>query len=152
MTTLRQHALAVDVPAGWDVRIDVRQAEEDSTANPVLHAANFRLPADRGDFGSGAVDRMSSEHVFVSLFEFDPEASTAPLFAGNGFPSPAPRHFSTNQLQRVLPGQSGAQWFFTERGRAFCLYVVLGNHARRTALVPRVHELLRTLSIERRTR
>ena len=35
--------------------------------------------------------------------------------------------FDRNSLQRAVPGQSGLQQFFTHRGRAFCLYVVLGS-------------------------
>ena len=50
-------------------------------------------------------------------------------------------------VQRPLPGQSGAQYFFTEADRAFCLYVVLGSHARRRQLVPEVNLVLSTLSL-----
>jgi hypothetical protein len=50
-------------------------------------------------------------------------------------------------MQRPLPGQSGAQFFFTEAGRAFCLYVVLGSHARRRQLVPEVNLVLSALSV-----
>lgn len=35
-----------------------------------------------------------------------------------------------------------------EGGRAFCLYVVLGSHARRADLVRRLREVLQTLDLE----
>ncbi len=47
----------------------------------------------------------------------------------------------------MILGQGGAQSFFSERGRAFCLYVVLGSYAARTRLVPRADAFYRTLEI-----
>ncbi len=60
----------------------------------------------------------------------------------------APADFQPYVLRRGLAGQSGTQWFFTEAGRPFTLYVVLGSHARRSHLVPRVNGLLARLSVE----
>lgn len=142
--------LAVDVPAGWDVRVSRRPAAEGSTANPVMHLANFALPERRGDFGSGAVERMRPDDVLVVLFEYDEEATSTPLFAQRGRPRPAPADFSPRQLQRTLPGQSGVQYFYSEAGRAFCLYIVLGSHGRRAALVPSVNALLGRLTVAAR--
>ena len=51
-------------------------------------------------------------------------------------------------MQRTIVGMSGAQSFFTEGGRAFCAYVVLGSHRARAALVPEVNRLLAGLRIE----
>jgi uncharacterized surface protein with fasciclin (FAS1) repeats len=51
-------------------------------------------------------------------------------------------------LQRSLPGQSGLQAFFTESGRACCLYVVLGSHANSKRVVPRVNQVLADLQID----
>ena len=51
-------------------------------------------------------------------------------------------------LRRGIPGQSGTQWFFTEAGRPFSFYAVLGSHALRPALVPRVNTLLTSLDAE----
>ena len=51
-------------------------------------------------------------------------------------------------LRRGLPGQSGTQWFFTEAGRPFSFYAVLGSHVlQRPALVPRVNTLLSSLTL-----
>ena len=57
-------------------------------------------------------------------------------------------HFQPYVLRRGLTGQSGTQWFFTEAGRPFTLYAVLGSHARRSILVPRVNQLLAGLTVE----
>ncbi len=81
-------------------------------------------------------------------------SSTAPR-ASAGVCSPAagmprtlsPSDFRSYALRRGLSGQSGTQWFFTEAGRPFTLYVVLGSHARRGTLVPRVNQLLAPLAI-----
>jgi hypothetical protein len=142
------HGLAIDTPAGWDARIYRRpQSDAGETSHPIAHAANFALPSVRGDFGSGAVDRMHSNHVLVVLVEFDaPSAGTA-LFARHGVPRPRAEDFHPAQLQRTLPGQSGAQWFFHTGNRAFCLYVVLGSHHRRARLLPQVHDFLDRLTI-----
>lgn len=163
---LRRHGLAVDPPRGWDVRISRRPAggersaaavragaaegdlAEGMTSNPVLHAATIPLPEERGDFGGGVTPLLGDDDVFLSLFEFDREAADTALFSRQGLPSVSPSDFSPAQLQRTLDGQSGRQWFFTHRGRAFCLYVVLGAHARRALLAPRVREVLATLEIE----
>lgn len=142
------HGLALDTPRGWDARIyRRRESEAGERSFPIVHAANFALPAVRGDFGNGAVDRMRREHVLVVLLEFDPPSASTALFANRGVPRPRSDDFHPTQLQRVLPGQSGGQWFFNTGDRAFCLYVVLGSHQRRARLVPQVHDLLDRLTI-----
>lgn len=142
------HGLSVDTPAGWDARIYRRpQSEAGEVPHPVVHAANFALPTVRGDYGSGAVDLMRAHHVLVALLEFDPSSAQTALFARRGLPRPRAEDFHSWQLQRVLRGQSGAQWFFNTGDRAFCLYVVLGSHARRARLIPQVHDLLDRLTI-----
>ena len=142
------HRLAVDTPRGWDARIYRRQqSEAGEMSYPVMHAANFPLPGIRGDYGSGAVDRMRHDDVLVVLLEFDQPSAQTALFANRGMPRPRADDFHPAQLQRVLPGQSGGQWFFNTGDRAFCLYVVLGSHHRRARLLPHVHDLLDRLAI-----
>lgn len=148
---LSRHGITVRVPRGWDARLFRHACEAGETSNPVLHAANFPLPENRGDFGSGAVDLMTADDVFVSLFEYDPEAAATPMFARRGRPRPQAGDFSPGQLQRTLRGQSGAQYFFHEAGRAFCLYVVLGSHANRARLLPKVHALVDALELPPRS-
>jgi hypothetical protein len=146
---MRAYGLSVAPPKGWDVRIARRlPGPHGERSRPVLHACTKPLPEDRGDYGSGAVDLLGSEDVFVSLLEFGPESVGTPLFARQGRPDPLPlASFSPTRLQRTLPGQSGLQIFFTDNDRAFCLYVVLGAHSQRVRLVPRADALVRTLGV-----
>lgn len=152
MVSLAGHGRSVQLPHGWEGRIYRRQPEEaDATSRPVLHAGSFALPEERGDFGSDATDLMDVDDVFVSLLEYDPEAAGTALFSASGPPWPVPaRAFSPRQLQRHVPGQSGAQFFFSHEGRAYCLYVVLGDHSRREALVAAANELLASVRLSPR--
>ena len=148
---LRAHGLAVEQPPGWEVRIRRRPAdpsEPGGVPGPVLHASTVPLPETRGDFGGGVTPLLTADDVFVCLAEYEPEAAGTPLFAAKGRPRVSPDDVRPNQLQRSLPGQSGVQYFFTEGTRAFCLYVVLGSHARRAALVRKVNEVLATLELD----
>lgn len=144
----------VAIPSGWDVQITARAPREgDASYQPVVHAANFPLPNDRGDFGSGAVDIMNGGNVFVSLLEYDPAEASSALFALNGMPRRLRAgEFGRNRLQRAIPGQSGYQKFFNEGGRAFCLYIVLGDHDRREDLLPVAETLLAGVSLTARWR
>ncbi|HVT19920.1 MAG TPA: hypothetical protein VHE57_00850 [Mycobacteriales bacterium] len=137
----------MEAPPTWDVRLYRRTAEQDERTFAILHAGNFGLPRQRGDFGSGAVELMKPHHAFVSLFEYEPEAARTPLFAKAGLPSIRHEHFSPRALQRTLPGQSGVQYFFHVGRRAFCLYVVLGSHRMRSSLVAEVNRLLATVAV-----
>lgn len=160
---LRAHGIAVPLPAGWDGRI--RWALDAATVSPpalhlpgvevptggttntVTHLANFRLPERRGDYGSGAVESMRARHVFASLVEFDPEAAATPLFSTVGVPRIRGTRFAPSAMQRVMPRMSGAQWFFSAAGRAFCLYAVLGSHAMRRALAGQLDVVMRGVTI-----
>jgi hypothetical protein len=171
-SVLSDQGITVDLPEGWEGRIMVRQAPPPSTADlrapgttgpvagqrgwagelprPIAHLANFALPADRGDFGSGAVDLMGFDNLLVVLFEHGPEAVGTALFDQA---RPAELHadqFDRNALQRAIPGQAGFQHFFTEQRRAFCLYVVLGSQRNATALAALATQTLRATSIAAR--
>ena len=148
---LSQHGITVELPSAWEGRIYSRPIPFASritdrlapaepppgrhadglgwpgeVMRPVTHLANFAMPAQRGDFGSGAVGLMGARNVFISLFEYGPESAGAALFEPRGMPSPQSSEFSPSALQRQLPGQVGLQRFFTESGRPFCMYAVLG--------------------------
>ena len=164
MADLRGHDLGCTLPAGWDGRITVRNdghAEALSTDDgvhaftarprPVVHLANFGLPEERGDFGSGAVDIMGPGNLFVCLFEYGPESVGTALFAPQGMPrSLTPSQFSPRALQHVIPGQAGFQTFFTEQNRAFCLFVVLGALASAPTLVPSANQVLTGTTVQPR--
>ncbi len=70
------------------------------------------------------------------------------LFSAEGIPrNLQARQFDRNALQRALPGQSGLQQFFHHRGRAFCLYVVVGSHVDRHDVLPQINAVLDSLEI-----
>jgi hypothetical protein len=115
---------------------------------PVGQFATIPIPDDIGDFGSGAVTLMGPNDIFATLFEFGPESLGTALFSSQGWPSSfTPADFSPMRLRRGLPGQSGTQRFFTDGGRPFSFYAVLGSHIRRNALVPQVNELMSSVFI-----
>ncbi len=146
---VQRYGLRVVPPStDWHLRIDRRAATGDGTVtHPVLHACTVALPEERGDFGSGVVDLLGSEDVFVSLVEYGVEVADDGLFARRGLPHLAPSQFSPSRLQRPMPGRSASQHFFSSGGRAFCLFTVIGSHARRMATVPRAAALVRSLSV-----
>jgi hypothetical protein len=145
---MNAHGLRVSAPPDWDARVYKRPADDGERTFAIMHAANFPLPKRRGDFGSGAVEIMRPRDVLVVLFEYEPEAAATALFEKSGLPIPRADDFSPRALQRTLSGQSGVQYFFHERARAFCLYIVLGSHARRRRLVPAANQLLASLAIQ----
>jgi hypothetical protein len=142
---LAAHGLALEVPRGWEARI-FRHAG----GAPTLHAANFALPSEDGDFGTRAVEQLTSDGVFVVVTEYDADLAGQGLFASEGLPVPLPEDgASPVTLLRRLPGQAGIQRFFSLAGRAFCLYVVVGSRPSRRALVSEANRLLRSLVVAR---
>jgi hypothetical protein len=116
---------------------------------PVLHLANFALPASRGDYGSGAVEAMTAGHIFIALLEFGEDCLGSALFEPAGLPRVRAQQFNPNGLQRRIAGQSGFQHFCTENGRPMCLYVVLGSHRQARALAGEVNALLDRIEVAR---
>lgn len=162
MATVQGNGLALVLPDGWEASIykrptvegpslrsvDGAEAPDGGVTYPMMHAANFALPPSRGDYGSGAVEKMGTNDVFVSLHEFGPESLGKRLFAHEGIPRFNARDMHPQGLQRALPGQSGAQLWFTEAGRAFGLYAVMGAHTNRVRLVREVNAALDNLRID----
>jgi hypothetical protein len=149
VSRLEAHGLAVELVRGWEAEIGVRPqpaakpGEPAVSARPVLHAANFALPVQRGEFGAGAVELMRAGHSFLALVEFSPDAAGSPLF---DHPRPAglrAADFAPENLQITLTGQAGCQRFFTTGGRPFCLYTVVTN----PLLVARVDHVWSTVAI-----
>jgi hypothetical protein len=140
--------LSVAAEPGWETRVFRREpAAAGEVTHPVLHACTRPLPAVRGDFGSGVIDGLGSDDVFVSLIEFGAEVADQGLFARQGRPALRPSQFGTGRLPRPYPGVSAAPHFDSEGGRPFCLFVVLGAHSRRMALVPRAERLVRAVRV-----
>lgn len=163
MSELSGHGVTVDVPPGWDGRIFKRPeqgevatsaaegppAAEGAKTHSITHVASVPLPADMADFGSDVVEDLGRHDALVVLFEYEPAAAATKLFEAQGLPRDLdPDAFSPNTLQRSLAGQAGLQLFFNEQGRAFSLYVVLGDYKRRHDVVPNVNDVLASVQIE----
>lgn len=157
---LQAHGIETQLPAGWEGRITLRSpitadargiGDAGEFPNPVVHLGNFALPEQRGDFGSGAVDVMTEEHVLLVLFEYGPESVGKALFRHKGLPTKlTPAMFSGSALQRTRAGQAGCQLWFTEANRAFCLYAVLGRHSAASRVLPGANQTLAATRIAAR--
>jgi len=160
---LAGHGLAVALPARWEGRLYRRTVGQPGTAlraqptatgwpgelsHPVLHLANFALPASRGDYGTGAVERMGPDNLFVALLEFGPDCLGTALYSPRGLPRLTPGQFNPNGMQRRVAGQAGFQHFFTAGNRPFCLYVVIGSHRQAVRLAQQANEVLERIEVE----
>jgi hypothetical protein len=148
MSHLCGHGLAIDLPRGWNGAITQRDA---TCGLSVLHAATVPLPVERADAGGGVIERLSGGDVFVGVLEHEASSAGTGLFAAHGLPLPlSPAWFVPGALQGMRPRQSGAQRFFTLQGRAFGLFVVVGDHSRRARLLRAVNRAVATLQAEPR--
>ncbi|MFP5256767.1 MAG: hypothetical protein ACLGI8_13070 [Acidimicrobiia bacterium] len=159
MSRFQARDISLELPRGWEAQIrragmsagDVQPAGVDAAGpghGSVLHAASFALPAERGDYGSGAVEVMGGSDVLVCLLEHEPEAATTELFRREGLPRLDPAEFSPQTMQRAMPGMAGTQHFFQVAGRPFCLYVVVGSHRTRGPLVRTADAVVRSIQID----
>ncbi len=161
MTVIAQSGIKVNLPAGWEARFQNNapgqsmspSAQGSSSqsgsgvAYSVAHAANFALPIRVADFGGGAVEIMTSADIFIALCEYGPESVGKAMFASQGLPTIAVTDFGKQSMQRVIEGQGGCQKFFTEKGRVFCLYVVVGSYLQRFRTVPIINQVVQAISI-----
>ena len=160
MSGPRAYGLGLALPRGWDGRI-YRRTDADAglvpasvgqvraaSVHPVVHAANFALPEDRGDYGSGAVERMGPNDVLVCLLEFEPSSCADALFAREGVPRLRAASYSPHTMQRTIAGMCGTQAFFQVHGRAFCAYSVLGSYRGRYTLAPLADRALAGIEID----
>lgn len=159
MPALQTEDLTVQIPTGWDARTSRRAATvvDGSTRSRSavpdrdvvqIHSASFALPEDRGDFGSGAVELMRTQDVFVALIEYAPRDDPQAAFAASGVPGPLSiADFNENALQRPQAGQVGVQRFFHVGRRRFCLYVVLGHRVMALRKLGVINDMLSTLTI-----
>ena len=158
--------ISVDVPPGWahaivrrgvvpsdDLSPLATAAPEEPSGPaertlPVVHVCSRALPPAVGDFGSGVVEQLGSDDVFVALLEYGSDLADTGLFERQGLPRLAPSQFSPARLPRRFGTLSASQHFFSTGGRAFCLYTVIGSHSRRMATVPRAAAVTRSLAVE----
>ena len=147
MTVLEAHGLRIELPRGWSGRVFKRPA-----GGATLHAGDFQLPLDDGEFGDRSTSVMPAGASFLALTEYRPGAGLEPgtgLFASRRIPTMLdPTSFSPRGLAHPRPGQAGAQHFFTAAGRPFCLYVVIsGSRGERRRQLVALGAVLRTLRI-----
>lgn len=156
---IERRGVRVQAPAGCEARMRTRRPEAAEVATAgvaaaaaedrlVLHVSTRGLPAHRGDFGGGVVERLGPDDVFVAVLELEPDQAGSPLVKRQGLPrSIAPGRYQPATMQRTIHGQAGTQVFFSQGGRAFCLYVAIGSHARRVELARKVDRILQSITI-----
>ena len=147
---LDAHGLALELPHGWSGRIFSRQP-----GAATLHAGNFPIALEDGEFGDRSTAGMRPGAAFVALVEYVPGGDLRPgtgLFSSSGLPRRLdPVAFRPTTLAHPRPDQAGFQHFFTLHERPFSLYVVLaGERFRRRAQLAAVDHVLGRLKIDRR--
>jgi hypothetical protein len=140
---LSGYGITVDLPSGWEGRIYKRPE-----GDPTLHAGNFPLPVEDGDFGSRALTAMRGGGAFLVVTEYERGLAGRGLFAPQApAPIPATSELNAWALLRVRRGQFGIQRFMTVGGRPLCVYLVVGAVPSPSALLASVNAVLRSLSI-----
>jgi hypothetical protein len=147
VTLLEAHGLRIELPRGWSGRVFKRPA-----GGATLHAGDFELPLDDGEFGDQSTAVMPPGAVFLALTEYQPGAGLEPgegLFAARRIPTALdPTSFSARGMAHPRPGQLGRQEFFTTAGRPFCRYVVIsGARSERRRQLATLAVVLRSLRI-----
>lgn len=147
---LDAHGIRIELPSHWSGRLFSR-----ASGVATLHAGNFTLALNDGEFGDRCTSAMHPGGSFIALTEYRPGSGLSPgegLFAPRRIPRPLdPTAFSAAGLAHQRPGQVGAQHFFTASGRPFCLYVVLaGGRGTRGRQLAAVDHVLASLRIEPR--
>jgi len=128
MTRLSSHGIAITVPKGWEGRLFVPDLDPPAINLPILHLTNTVLTTERSSFAPELAARAGGTGVLVALLEFDHTLADVGLYEPQGLRLPLTRdRFHEKALQFPSRVQEGHQWFFSEGGRAFCLYVVLGT-------------------------
>jgi hypothetical protein len=140
---LSGYGITLDLPPRWEGRIYKRPE-----GDPTLHAGNFPLPVEDGDFGSRALAAMGSDGAFLVVTEYERTLARRGLFSPVA-PAPLPATSELNPwaLVRVRQGQFGIQRFMTIGDRAFCVYLVVGTVPSPSVLLADVNVVLRTLSV-----
>jgi hypothetical protein len=145
---LAAHGLEIELPPGWSGRAFRRAA-----GGATLHAGDFQLPLEDGEFGDRSTELMPPGSTFLALTEYRPGAGLEPgqgLFASRRIPRTLdPTAFSTRGLAHPRPDQAGVQRFFTAADRPLCLYVVVaGTRSERGRQIAVLSHVLRSLSVQ----
>jgi len=147
VTALEAHGIAVELPRGWSGRLFKRPA-----GGPTLHAGDFQLALDDGEFGDQSTAAMPPGATFLAMTEYRPGTGLEPgkgLFSSRRIPTALdPTSFSARGMAHPRPDQVGRQEFFTAAGRPFCLYVVVsGARVERRRQLATLDIVLRSLRI-----
>lgn len=125
---LEAHGLAIELPPRWSGRVFRRPG-----SGATLHAGDFQLALDDGEFGDATTAKMPAGASFMVLAEYVPGGGLEPgqgLFAPRRIALPLdPTAFAVNRLAHPRRGQAGTQQFFSSGGRPFCLYIVIAGGA-----------------------
>jgi hypothetical protein len=145
---LAAHGLEIELPPGWSGRAFRRDA-----GGATLHAGDFQLPLEDGEFGGRSTQLMPAGSTFLAVTEYRPGAGLEPgqgLFASHRIPRALdPTEFSSRGLAHPGPDQAGTQRFFTAAGRPLCLYVVVcGPRSERRRQLAVLSHVLRSLRIQ----
>jgi hypothetical protein len=151
MTRLASHGIAVDVPKGWEGRIFVPDLDPPAINLPILHLTDAVLTVERSSYAPELAARAGGSGTLVALLEFDHHLANVGLYAPRGLHLPLTRErFHHRALQFPSRVQEGHQRFFSEGGRAFCLYVVLGTGRGADRRLSEVNRTLSSLEIRPR--
>jgi hypothetical protein len=148
VTVLEGHGLRVQLPPRFEARIFRHPPGPGEETYPVAHFATMPIPPNVGDTGNGALQLLGTRDAFVALIEYGPESADRRMFAGKVLPRRLePDVFKPYRSRSGQPHHSGAQFFFVESGRPFTLYIVLGSHLGRRAVLPTVDALLQGIEV-----
>jgi hypothetical protein len=142
--------LAVDLPPGWEGHI-LAMTAEDGTKYANLHAGNFGLEPHGSTFGQFSIERMDAQKALVVVVEYGPGSIGTALFSSGRWPPT----LSAGDLNPANfpgprpPGLAANQNFVTVKGRAFCIYTVMGLEAGAAPQIAAVNGVLSTLAVGR---
>ncbi len=138
---LHGYGISLELPPGWEGRIYRRHGAA------TLHAGNFALPGHDADYATRALGRMGRDSILLVVTEFDRSQAHRGLFDHR---RPRELHrdqFDPRAMQRLVPGLTGHQRFFTDSHRTFCLYAVVADGHGMRARVHELNDVIATLRI-----
>ena len=146
---LADRGLALEVPRGWEARIFVPSAPAPAVNLPVVHASSVALPLARSSFATEATPLLGASGVLIALVEFESALADAGLYAARGVPARLRgEDLDPAALQLPHPRQGAVQRFFSDAGRAFCLYVVAGLGPALAERLARANDVLASLRVD----
>jgi hypothetical protein len=146
--TVSGYGISLSAPAGWDSIIYQRDAANEGSTLPVLQASTMSLGSlPLSDFGTDVYPLLGDTDIFFALIEYAYDPNATVFTTATSIPSFATTDFSPTAFPRLSPPKVACQAFFSTAGRAFCLYVVLGNPQNADSLVSELNSLMSTLVI-----